>query len=1449
MKKLGLDLGSSSIGWALREDDKIIANGAITFKSGMNKGQGGYSSPTKDRRDARSKRKLIQARKYRKWELLKILLEEYAPLSEPELEKWSKYKKGEVQKFPENFKFQKWLASDFAYEGGTKYDNPYQLRVKALNHKLSKHEFGRALYHLVQRRGYKNIGETDDETKKQIERREISRFKTALDNNRTIAEVLTKEFIDKGERARNQYPYREEYQTEFEEICKAQGYDIRKNEKGEFANEFVYKLWKAIIWQRPLRSQKGNIGKCTLEPTKPRCPVSHPVFELFRALSFINTIKYSDTDKDEKQFLLPETRKILFTDFFLNQDKNFKFEEIRKFLDKYFKAKKIYNYPYNANENVYDSSVSGVPVCKGLIKIFGDRAKEALDSIHNFNIGNAPKSIYGYSIYDLWHALFEFDENYLKKFAVEKLHVSNEKNKKGEEFNPFVKLKNVIATSYSDLSLKAMCKIIPFLKEGYLYNEAVILAKMPELLDTKWEIEKEKVYSCIKKANGLYNKNKRVIAISNNLINQYNGLENEEKFAYKDFSYQLTNHDLKEIEEFCINSFGEHSWENREDKEEIIEKVKKEYQSFFNDPKRAYRETPLFSDILNALLKASDITIHGKLYHHSNIENKYLKKYTNPETSMIQLPKYINKDTGEVYKILPEARIDSIKNPMFNKSLSVLRKLINELIKSDKVNEDTEVVIEVASELNDNNKRRAIERYQKFRDDNREKYRQFLNEFKENKDKSINVEERIPQFELWTEQIFEKTKDENGKEINKNTAILKEKNALKRYELWMEQKGQCMYTGDMISITQLFSNEIDIMHTIPRSLLPDNTMANMTVGYSRYNRDLQQQRFPKECANYDKDVKEWGTRIDARLENWVTIRDRFKKQYSDRLKPSGSEDEATKNTRIQDKHYFKMHFDYWKDKIERFKATEVKDSWARRQLVDTQMISKYAREYLKTYFKKVIVQKGTVTADFRKIYGFQEKYEIKSRNMHTHHSIDAAVLTLIPTNSSYRDKLLKRMYETYENEKKQFTTLPYPGFDSQKLINDIENKTLIVNFEKDTILKETYKIVRKRGKIQYVKNKKGEFIFDKDGKRIIKVAKGDTVRSELYAQTYLGKIRDVERSKDGKPIRKDNDWQYKTGKEEFSFVVRKSLRDVLSNIDDIVDPTIREIVREKRENAVDPQGKKIRHVRIKTKAGRVVKERINYRSEKDYKNKFYSAAGNNKSLPYAILLQNNVNGNMERELIPVASFEIAKYFKKNGNFDANGFVSEKYPQYSHWPSKKLLKTGQKVIVFNNDDEFNNKTDLNFLKNRLYKITQFGTSGNNIYLKYHLEAQADGDIDRFVKNEKDSLLREYEKKYYLPEIKEDESIVDKKQRKDDYENRKYSFFKLTDFRFKRLIEIIGKNEFTNIKNELDKIKKQSAIIEIEGKTPLLKMSSENWNFLYEGKDEDFEVSMLGEFILK
>jgi len=1429
MNKLGIDLGSSSLGWTLRDGHVFRKKGVITFDSGMVKGQGGYTSPTRDRREARSKRRLIQARKYRKWELLKVLSNKHVPLSIEELEKWSKYQKGHKRKFPESENFKKWLSCDFTYlENGVKYKNPYDLRVKALDSKLTDHELGRVLYHLVQRRGYKDIGETDKETQNQIDRRDESGLKKALERNRTLGEALKKDFIEKGERARNQYPLRNEYEEELLEIFKSQNFDISKTKSGTLRDDFVNNVRNSIIWQRPLRSQKGTIGKCTLEPNVLRSPLSHPVFEIYRAWSFINTIKYFD-ENGVKKDLDQESRDKLFENLFLKKDK-FKFEDIKKFLDKQFGKKQKYNYPIDSRTNKYETSVSGMPVCKELIKIFGADIKEFLLELDTYTENNAPKFIKNYSVYDIWHAVFHFDEDYLEKLATNTFNIDNievTRNKKKVEVSPLAILKKSLTVGYADLSLKAMRKIIPFLREGFVYNKAVLLAKLPELLVGKWDDNKKAIINTINSANDKYNFQKTIVSIANKLIEKHKALEYPNNFAYKDFDYIIESSDENDIHEACEGYFGEKTWSGLENRDNYIQEVGLLYQEYFSDSKRAYRETKTLNDLVEKGLDNLGFKFDGELYHHSMRKNIYGQ------------PIKYNKAGVEI-DVLPEPRIDSIKNPMFNKSMSILRKLINELIISGDIDNDTEVIIEVARELNDNNKRAAIERFQNQRKTKREKYRAFLNEFKERENSSINVDQSIYAFELWSEQIFDKTEDKNIKELPSD-GILKEKDALKRYELWSEQKGQCIYTGKMISITQLFSNEIDIEHTVPRSILPDNTMANQTVCYAKYNREVKGNKIPYDCENFSISTPN-GSSIEPRLVVWKKIRDNYKELFEKRRKPFGGEDEDKKNKRIQEKHFYRMHFDYWKDKVNRFEAKEIKDSWARRQLVDTQMVSKYAREFLKTYFKKVSVQKGQVTAEFRKIFGFQEEDEIKSRNKHTHHAIDAAVLTLIPVNSSKREEILKKHFEAKENGNKLNQKRPFKEFNAQNLIKDIENNILIVNYQKDKIIQQTKKVVRNRGEIEYLKNKKGNFILDENGEKIVKKAQGDSLRSTLFKQTYIGKIKAIERDENGKPIRVNGDWKYKTGDDEFIYTERKPIKDVLKKTSDIIDPDIRKLVEKQKGNddIFDFQGNKMRHVRIKVRAGKKVKERINYRSKHEHKNHFYSASG---SIPYAVMLQKSEGNKIERKMIPIASYQIAEVYRKTRKFNEVEFVKEYYPEYESY-NKKLLKVGQKVFVIQDDKEYNQRKEKEFQRNRLYKITQIGD--NTIYLKFHLEASKDDDIDTKVKLKKDEIISQLDRKYNLPDICEDETITDAQERKKKYEDQKYRFVGLKDFRFKRLIPLMGKDEVIKLKNSLSKFKKQSSEIEhgMDGQTPLLKLNKEeSWNFLYE--NYDFELNIKGE----
>jgi CRISPR-associated endonuclease Csn1 len=1425
MTKLGIDLGSSSLGWTLRDGNEFKKKGVITFNSGMVKGQGGYTSPTRDRREARSKRRLIQARKYRKWELLKVLIGEYVPLSIIELEKWSKYQKGQTRKFPENENFKKWLSCDFTYlKNGNKYQNPYDLRVKSLDFNLTKHELGRVLYHLVQRRGYKDIGETDKETQNQIDRRDESGLKDALERNRTLGEALKKGFLEKGKRARNEYPFRNEYEEELFEILKSQNFNISKDENGTLTDDFVNNVRKSIIWQRPLRSQKGTIGKCTLEPNVLRSPISHPIFEIYRAWSFINTIKYFD-ENGVKKSLDKGVRKKLFDNLFLKKDR-FKFEDVKKFLDKDFGKKQKYNYPIDSRTGKYETSVSGMPVCKEMIKIFGDKIKGYILNLDENTENDAPNFIKNYSVYDIWHAVFHFDEEYLEKLAKTNFKIGNvevTRNKKKIEISPLVLLKKSLMLGYADLSLKVMRKIIPFLREGFIYNKAVLLAKLPELLDDKWDDNKDLIINVINDSNEKYNFQKTIVSIANKLIEKHKALEYPNNFAYKDFDYILDSSDENDICGACEGYFGEKTWESIANRNIYIQEVGLLYQEYFSDSKRAYRETQTLKDLVEKEFKELGLYLNGELYHHSMRKNIY----GNPI-------KY-NK-SGVMIDVLPEPRIDSIRNPMFNKSMSILRKLINELIVSGDIDNDTEIIIEIARELNDNNKRAAIERFQNQRKSKREKYRAFLNEFKERENSSINVDQSISTFELWSEQIFDDKEGKNIKEL-RTDSILNEKDALKRYELWTEQKGQCIYTGKMISISQLFSNEIDIEHTVPRSILPDNTMANQTVCYAKYNRDVKKNKIPYDCENFSISTPN-GSSIELRLDVWKQIRDNYKELFEKRRKPFGGEDENKKNKRIQEKHFYRMHFDYWRDKINRFEAKEIKDSWARRQLVDTQMVSKYAREFLKTYFKKVSVQKGQVTAEFRKMFGFQEEDEIKSRNKHTHHAIDAAVLTLIPVNSSKREEILKKHFEAKESGKKVSQMRPFKDFNSQNLIKNIENNILIVNYQKDKIIQQTKKVVRNRGEIEYLKNKKGDFILNEDGGKVKKTSQGDSIRSTLFKQTYIGKIKAIERDENGKPVRENGNWKYKTGDDEFIYTERKPIKEVLKKTIDIVDPDIRKLVEKQKGNddIFDFQGNKMRHVRIKVRAGKKVKERINYRSKHEHKNHFYSASG---SIPYAVMLHKNEEDTVERKMIPISSYQIAKVFRKTRKFDEVEFVKEYYPEYESY-DKKLLKIGQKVFVLQDDEEYNQRIEKEFQRNRFYKITQFKYDGSKIMLQYHLEAQSKSDIDKSIKADKNDILMKYEKSLNIPLITLDKSIIDNNDRNKDYEKRLFDFNK----RLKTLENKAGKDLMSKAKKEIEIFKTESSSILAEELTPpILGLSLKNWNFLYE--DYDFSINLKGE----
>src|SRR5690606_24034550 len=281
-------------------------------------------------------------------------------------------------------------------------------------------------------------------------------------------------------------------------------------------------------------------------------------------------------------------------------------------------------------------------------------------------------------------------------------------------------------------------------------------------------------------------------------------------------------------------------------KQQILNDVTKKYQVFFESSKREHLKPP---HLVNQIKQFLD--------DNFDVEEKLLDKIYHPS----QIDIYPKKE-GQQFLLSPKTA--AFKNPMAYKTLYKLRDVINHLIETGKIDEDTRIVVEIARDLNDSNKRWAIETYQRNREAENREFANAISELIKDPDFSgvANPESGTDtdKFRLWTEQL------ENYDEILKS--VNASKDDVQKYRLWKEQNCVCMYTGKMIKLTDLFNtNKVDFEHTIPRSKSFDNSLANLTVCYADYNRSIKNNRMPTELPNYESESHGFSA-IKPRLEAW-----------------------------------------------------------------------------------------------------------------------------------------------------------------------------------------------------------------------------------------------------------------------------------------------------------------------------------------------------------------------------------------------------------------------------------------------------------------------------------------------------------------------------------------------------------------------------------------------------
>lgn len=945
-KILGIDTGTNSLGWAIVEKQAdeyhLLDKGVNIFQEGVKMEKGIESSKAAERTAHKAARVRNYRIKLRKIRLLRILSDAHLcpPLSKAELSEWRLKKK-----YPKNELFMQWQSTDDESE-----KTPYAYRHKCLHESLDftsmtdRYILGRSFYHMIQRRGFlsNRKDQSGDDTGKVKE--SISNLTQEMHD--AGYEYLGDYFYslyNKGEKIRNHYTARNEhYLAEFKAICEKQ--DLDKN----LGPEVVRQIEKAIFDQRPLKSQKGQVGKCVFEKNKTKCPSSHPMYEEFRMLSFINNIKIQTPNDDVLRPLSPEERALIMPLFFRKSKKLFDFEDIAKKLAPkkqygFYKKSSDAEMPYLFNYPM-DTSVSSCPVTTALKDIFGDDWIDSLCETYTLAEGKSRLNV----VNDIWHVLcFYTDDTKLAEFAKNRLQLNDEEAKKFCEIS--------LPGDYASLSLKAICKILPYLRRGLIYSHAVFLGNLCEVMPQyEWEIEEM-----------------RNAAIEH-IIHEMNLIDSKDARTF----------------EVCIKEYLKEQYHVSEEK-----------------------------------LK--------KLYHPSMME---------------VYPRVQRTNNHGVYQ-LGSPRIDSVRNPMAMRSMFRLRKLVNRLLEEGKIDQDTEIHIEFARELNDANKRNAIAVYTK-----------------ENQNKNDEARKKII-------NLF---KAETGKDIDPTDVdVLK-------YVLWEEQGHICLYTGKQIRISDFVGSnpKFDIEHTIPRSVGGDSTKMNLTLCDSRFNRDIKKTKLPTELSNHEEIM----TRINEWKEKYESLEGQIRKQ---KKLSKGASSKEQKDRIIRKRHLLELQRDYWRGKYLRFTMESVPEGFSR-QGTDISVISKYARLYLKSLFKHVYTVKGIATSDFRKIWGIQKAYSKKERVNHVHHCIDAIVIACIGLDEYNK---LGAYYHDEENHEwygmsKAYFKKPWPTFVED--IEKVQDEILVYHYTPDNMSKQG----RRRILI--------------DGKKVL--SKGDAARGSLHNDTYYGAI-------------------------------------------------------------------------------------------------------------------------------------------------------------------------------------------------------------------------------------------------------------------------------------------------------------------------------------------------------
>ena len=293
------------------------------------------------------------------------------------------------------------------------------------------------------------------------------------------------------------------------------------------------------------------------------------------------------------------------------------------------------------------------------------------------------------------------------------------------------------------------------------------------------------------------------------------------------------------------------------------------------------------------------------------------------------------------------------------------------------------------------------------------------------------------------------------KELNENDFDKKQINSEKLF-LYFIQEGKCLYSAKPIDINNLEQCEID--HIIPRTLIKDDSIDNKALVYRKCNQDKAASYIlPKEYRN-ERNIEWWK-----------------------KLKKIGL---------ISAKKYHNLtRYEYKQEEIEGF---------INRQLVETRQITKHVANIIKNLYKNtnVIYLKANLSSNYRKKY---ELFKFRKLNDY-HHAHDA-----------YLAAVLGEYKELYMNRKINFNIIKELNYrlKENKQYNELKYGYVINSLDKsvNSIINNIYNnLVNKSDYLLFDADKFNKTVEDHLYRNDILISRKTEIKSgRFYKETILPK--------------------------------------------------------------------------------------------------------------------------------------------------------------------------------------------------------------------------------------------------------------------------------------------------------------------------------------------------------